>query len=193
MTPWHHRARPASVHGHGGRYRGGVAPDDPGETPRDAGPRRWTEASPDAASDADDHDRGDADPGDGDPGDVDAEQGAHTALPPKLEGWRRRSATGAILTGFAFGLQQALEPERKEPAIVMETSGNPPRDLPVDADVEYARPRRSVINIRPWLLGERAPSAGPEASGPDRPASAGGQADPSESDLSGRPDEPGRR
>ncbi len=75
-----------------------------------------------------------------------------TALSPKVEAWRKRSATGAILTGFAFGLREALEPERKEPAIIMETSGDPPRDLPVEADLEDHRPRRSVVNIRPWLL-----------------------------------------
>ncbi|MGI8493443.1 MAG: hypothetical protein ACR2KC_07845, partial [Acidimicrobiales bacterium] len=44
----------------------------------------------------------------------------HTGLPPRVESWRRRSATGAILTGFALGLQEALETKRKEPSIVME-------------------------------------------------------------------------
>ncbi len=78
----------------------------------------------------------------------------HTALPPRVESWRRRSATGAMLTGFAFGLQQVFEPERKEPAIMMETSGVPPRDLPVEADLEAATSRRSVVKIRPWLLDE---------------------------------------
>lgn len=76
----------------------------------------------------------------------------HTALPTKVEAWRRRSATGAILTGFALGLQQVFEPKRDEPAVIMETSGDPPRDLPVEADFEYGRPRQSVVNVRPWLL-----------------------------------------
>ena len=82
-------------------------------------------------------------PEDGDP---------HTALPTKVEAWRKRSATGAILTGFALGLQQVFEPKRDEPAVIMETSGDPPRDLPVEADFEYGRPRQSVVNVRPWLL-----------------------------------------
>lgn len=85
--------------------------------------------------------------------------GGHTALPPKLEAWRRRSAAGAILTGFAMGLQEALEKRKEEPSIVMETSGEPPKDLPVEAEFEYGRPRQSVVQIRPWLL----PDAGPEA------------------------------
>jgi hypothetical protein len=85
----------------------------------------------------------------------DGEPGQHTALPPKVEAWRRRSATGAVLTGFALGLQQALGKEQEQPAIIMQTSGDPPTDLPVDAEVEQGRPRQSVVNIRPWLLPNR--------------------------------------
>jgi hypothetical protein len=79
--------------------------------------------------------------------------GPSSALPQKVEAWRKRSATGAILTGFALGLQQVFEKEKEQPAIVMQTSGDPPTDLPVEADVEHGRPRQSVVNIRPWLLG----------------------------------------
>ncbi len=75
-----------------------------------------------------------------------------SALPPKLEAWRRRSATGAILTGLALGFQQALEAPREQPTVTIETSGTPPRDLPVDADVGVLGPRHSVVSIRPWLL-----------------------------------------
>ncbi|HMC38776.1 MAG TPA: hypothetical protein VKI19_03880 [Acidimicrobiales bacterium] len=97
-----------------------------------------------------------------------------TALPPRIEAWRRRSAAGAVLTGIALGLQQALEKRKEEPSIVMETSGEPPQDLPVEADFEYGRPRQSVVQIRPWLLGDAAaaPSgtdpaeAGPEDTDP---------------------------
>jgi hypothetical protein len=101
----------------------------------------------------------------------------HTALPPKVESWRKRSVTGAILTGFALGLQEALETKRQEPAIVVQTSGDPPRDLPVEADFEYARPRQSVVSIRPWLLegpadGERPPGRSEERAG-DREAGTG--------------------
>jgi hypothetical protein len=88
-----------------------------------------------------------------------AEEEYHSALPPKVEAWRKRSATGAVLTGLALGLQEALQKEREEPAIVMQTSGAPPTDLPVEADFEYRRPRHSVVNIRPWLV---EPSAGPD-------------------------------
>ncbi len=80
-----------------------------------------------------------------------------SGLPDSIERWRQRSATGAVLTAFAFGLQSVFEPERKEPAIVMQTSGDPPMDLPVEAQLEQLGPRQSTVSVRPWLLpgGER--------------------------------------
>lgn len=75
-----------------------------------------------------------------------------TGLPDSVERWRQRSATGAVLTAFAFGLQQALETEKKEPAIIMVTSGEPPTDLPVEAQLEQLGPRQSSVKVRTWLL-----------------------------------------
>jgi hypothetical protein len=82
------------------------------------------------------------------------DDGPPTGLPGRVESWRRRSAVGAMLTGLALGLREALEKEKEEPSITLETSGEPPRDLPVEADVEPAAPRKSVVRVRPWLLGE---------------------------------------
>ncbi len=92
-----------------------------------------------------------------------------TGLPDRVEKWRRNSATGAVLTAFAFGLQQAFEPERKEPAIVMQTSGDPPKDLPVEAQLEQLGPRQSSVTVRRWLLGGEGQDARSEteASAPD--------------------------
>ena len=73
--------------------------------------------------------------------------------PGRVEAWRRRSALGAVLTGIAIGLGEVFEAEREQPAIVQETSGLPPRDLPVQADLGEASPKRSVVQVRPWLLG----------------------------------------
>jgi hypothetical protein len=81
-----------------------------------------------------------------------ADDEAGTGSPTKMEAWRKRSATGAILTGIALGFQQVFEPERNDPAIIQETSGEPPKDLPVEAEIEQLRPRQSVVSIRPWLL-----------------------------------------
>jgi hypothetical protein len=99
-----------------------------------------------------------------------------TGLPDSVERWRQRSATGAVLTAFAFGLQQALETEKKEPAIIMVTSGDPPTDLPVEAQLEQLGPRQSSVKVRTWLLpgadkSEETGSASTE--GPDGEAGEG--------------------
>lgn len=80
-----------------------------------------------------------------------------TALPPRVESWRRRSASGAILTGIALGLRQVLEPRREEPAIVAQVSGDPVGDLPVEAHLDGIKPANSVVTIRPWLLDDGDP------------------------------------
>jgi hypothetical protein len=100
---------------------------------------------------------------------IDHEPGS--GLPPRVESWRRRSATGAMLTGFAFGLREVLEAEHREPAIVLETSGVPPKDLPVEADLENLPPRQSVVKIRRWLLTDRPEPVGddPDGAGSDTP------------------------
>jgi hypothetical protein len=81
----------------------------------------------------------------------------HTGLPPRAESWRRRSAMGAILSGIAFGLKEALEPERDEPAIVVQVSGDPIGDRPVEASLDDRAPKDSVVTIRPWLLPDGSP------------------------------------
>jgi hypothetical protein len=92
-------------------------------------------------------------------------------LPSRMEGWRRRSAAGAIFTGLALGMREVLEPDRNEPGIVMETSGVPPKDLPVEADIEQVPPRQSVVKIRPWLLGDNGETS--DDASPSRPSDLG--------------------
>jgi hypothetical protein len=104
----------------------------------------------------------------------DATGAIHTALPPRMESWRRRSATGAILTGIGLGLKQAFEPKRDEPAIVMEASGEPLADLPVEAELGGILPADNVVRIRPWLLASSAaprPNVDPESGSAPGPGS----------------------
>ena len=89
-------------------------------------------------------------PVDEDPEARPGDRGPHTALPPKIESWRRRSVTGAVLTGFAFGLREVLEPEREETSIVVQVSGEPVKDLAVQAHLDEQKPRDSVVTVRPW-------------------------------------------
>ena len=119
-----------------------------------------------------------------------------TGLPPRVERWRRRSAAGAIMTGFALGLQQVFEPEKKEPSIMLETSGDPPGDLPVDAELDGLGARHSVVRIRPWLLdrdGDKDPGAsggrqgGPGGEAADAGRRAGGTDSADEHDDRGAP------
>jgi hypothetical protein len=93
--------------------------------------------------------------------------------PAPRPGWKRRTASGALLSGLALGFQQVFEEKRDEPSIMMETSGTPPEDLAVEGTLDGLSPRRSVVKIRPWLLDRStgapagAPAGGPDTSHPD--------------------------
>jgi hypothetical protein len=76
----------------------------------------------------------------------------HTALPRAVEAWRRRSVTGLLLTGIAFGLREVLDPQPEKAAIIAEVPGEPPGDKALDVNVDSTRPAESVVLVRPWLL-----------------------------------------
>lgn len=85
---------------------------------------------------------------DGGPG-----QELHNALPPRVEAWRRRSVTGAMLTGIARGLGQVFDPERERPAIVAEMQGEPPPPPgPVEAKIDPEDPEASRLIVRSWMI-----------------------------------------
>jgi len=69
--------------------------------------------------------------------------------PLRFNSWMKRSATGAVMTGIAVGLQQALELPRQEPAFVIEASGEP--DDPnraIDLHIDPDNPAGSVAIVR---------------------------------------------
>jgi hypothetical protein len=89
--------------------------------------------------------------------------------PLRFNRWMKRSATGAVMTGIAVGLQQALELPRQQPAFVIEAAGEPEDpDRPIDLQFDPDSPANTVAIIR------RPP--------PDHPAG--------EPDRSGSPEEP---
>lgn len=88
----------------------------------------------------------------------------HNALPSWLESWRRRSATGAVLTGIAFGVREALEPERDNPPIVAPAPGAPPGPQPLELHLDEDRPEDAWAVVRPWLA--KKPPAPPEGDDP---------------------------
>ena len=82
--------------------------------------------------------------------------------------WMKRSATGALMTGIAIGLHEALELPKKEPAFVIKATGEPDGPQgPIDLQFDPDSPSNTVAVIRPWLAdrlpvvpsGEDTPSA----------------------------------
>ena len=69
--------------------------------------------------------------------------------PLRFNSWMKRSAAGAIMTGIAVGLQQALELPRQEPAFVIEASGEPDDpNRPIDLRFDPDSPADTVAIIR---------------------------------------------
>ena len=69
--------------------------------------------------------------------------------PLRFNSWMKRTATGAVMTGIAVGLQQALELPRQEPAFVIEASGEPEDpNRPIDLRFDPDSPADTVAIIR---------------------------------------------
>ncbi|MGA2837213.1 MAG: hypothetical protein ABSF84_11505 [Acidimicrobiales bacterium] len=126
----------------------------PGSHPGDADSVPGEEVAPEGIGDADDGDtEGDADDGDteGDADDGDPHD------PLRFSNWMKRSATGAVLSGIALGLQHALEEKRQLPAFVMEAPGEPEDpDAMITLHFDPDDPTNTVAVIR------QPPSTGPE-------------------------------
>ncbi len=79
--------------------------------------------------------------------------GRRNALPRRVESWRSRSATGAIATAMAMGLQQVFEPEKRRPAAVAEAPSDPyDENDPVTVDYLPDDAEGTRVHVKPWLL-----------------------------------------
>ena len=87
-------------------------------------------------------------PDDGDDVDIDVDE--HVAHDPlRFNRWMKRSASGAVLSGIALGLQQALEHKRETPAFVLEAPGEPEDpDAPITLHFDPDDPTKTVAVIR---------------------------------------------
>jgi len=65
--------------------------------------------------------------------------------------WRKRTASGAVLTAVVLGLQEALSSPKDRPSIVQPAPAGPPND-PIDLYMDPDHPEATVAVIRPWLL-----------------------------------------
>ncbi len=69
-----------------------------------------------------------------------------------LSRWRTTTASGAILTGIALGMRDALEYPKERPAIVQPVpSGDGEIDHPVELYLDPDHPEATLAVIRPWL------------------------------------------
>jgi len=85
--------------------------------------------------------------------------GRRNALPRRVESWRTRSATGAIATALAMGLQQVFEPEKRRPAAVAEAPSDPySEDDPVTVDYVPDDAEATSVHVKPWLLQKDDPA-----------------------------------
>ncbi len=94
-------------------------------------------------------------------GDLSEDQvgGRRNALPRRVESWRTRSASGAIATALAMGLQQVFEPEKRRPAAVAEAPSDPySNDDPVTVDYAPDDAEGTTVHVKPWLLQKGDPA-----------------------------------
>ena len=72
-----------------------------------------------------------------------------TVDPLRFNKWMKRSATGAVLSGIALGLQEALTIKKEQPAFVMEAPGEPEDDeAPIQLKFDPDDPANTVAIIR---------------------------------------------
>ena len=159
-------AGPEPVHDEGQAEPGdgpGPGPDGSTAAPADAGATDGAAPSDAAQADAAQADAGatdDAAPPT-DAGD-DPDHGSDAKDPLRFNNWMKRSATGAVMTGIAVGLQQALQLPRQEPAFVIEASGEPhDPNRPIDLHFDPDSPSDTVAIIR-----RPAPKGAPEETSP---------------------------
>jgi hypothetical protein len=112
---------------------------------------------------------GDEKAGDGESGARDQEPREPAEDSLRFDRWRRRSAAGAMMTGIAFGMQEALDRKRKEAPIVQQVDGDPSGPQgPIELQFDPDHPEKTVAVIRPWLMdgGDRAPAGDGDATTP---------------------------
>jgi hypothetical protein len=84
--------------------------------------------------------------------------------PLRFNNWRKRSAAGAVMTGIAVGLQQALEVPKKQPAFVIVASDEPDEPSgPIDLKFDPDSPADTVAIIRPPAVDTDREGPGPRS------------------------------
>lgn len=69
-------------------------------------------------------------------------------LPSRLTTWSRSSLLGAIVSGFAFGIQEVLEPKQKDAIVIEVDADGEPHDLPIRLLLDPDDPSGSLCIVR---------------------------------------------
>jgi hypothetical protein len=69
-------------------------------------------------------------------------------VPSRMVSWGRSSLLGAVIRGYALGLQEVLEPKREEQIVIEVDADGEPHDLPVRLLLDPDDPSGSLCFIR---------------------------------------------
>ncbi len=79
----------------------------------------------------------------------------------RFDGWRRRSAVGAMATGVALGLRDIFYPTNNQPVLTAEAPGDPPdADQEMRVILDPEDPTKSVAIFPPPLTHDAPPTRG---------------------------------
>jgi hypothetical protein len=114
----------------------------------------------------------DGDVGAEDPGREQGDGSLSGKDPLRFNNWMKRSATGAVITGIALGLHQALEPEKPAVPFVIEAGEPDDPDGPIDLRFDPDSPSGTVAIIRRSVTDQ-----GPDVPSTPMQSESGAQAD----------------
>lgn len=77
-----------------------------------------------------------------------AAEGNRSTLPA----WRKAPVAAQFLAASMLAVHDVMYGPREEPAIVVQASGDPPNDEPLDVHLDPDHPEESVVIVKPWLL-----------------------------------------
>lgn len=69
-------------------------------------------------------------------------------LPSRLSAWSRSTVMGMVLSGYAFGLQEVLDPKSRRPIVVEVDASGEPHALPIELILDPDDPSGSLCIVR---------------------------------------------
>lgn len=78
----------------------------------------------------------------------DADDAGRAPLPSRLSTWSRSTAMGMVLSGYALGLQEVLDPKSQRPIVIEVDAAGEPHDLPIELILDPDDPSGSLCIVR---------------------------------------------